>query len=370
MQVYLHSHFLFLAYDIFTTSNIPSLSGSTQTTATSYNQFSSLSNQPSSQYPIPSNLVPHNLFPPCFLPVQQPVLPPTHPQAYLSNPTTLQQWSNPTHAHAPSDFPPPPNPVHFNQQYSVLASHTNTPILHQNSSLSYEQHPLPSLTGGPPHPYHHRLSSQPFPLYSSTDPNSVTTAAATATSHHPLNPPGVHSLTSQVSSMTTISENTPILTQSDSTRHLASTPYHTEQSSYQQFVASHHPRQSYTSNCDAYHSLAALSPPATTPSGVTAPPSPPAHQHPLSPAMQRYVTYLKNFYKNKTTPVYDKEHCLLQVKAKSFINIALVHKEFSQYMSDCDMNEMIMDRLHGYVDAIQQMKTKLPICNVCKKTEW
>ena len=114
----------------------------------------------------------------------------------------LQQWNDPTfaHMHAPSGFPFTPNPVHLNQQYNVLPSHTN---IHQNPSLRYEQHPLSSHSSGSPHPYHHRLSSEPFPLYNSTDPNSVTTAAATATSHHSLNPPDVHSLTSQFSSMTT-----------------------------------------------------------------------------------------------------------------------------------------------------------------------
>ena len=176
------------------TSNVPSPSGSTQATATSHSQFSFFSNQPSSRYPIPPNLLPYDpLFPAYFPPVQQHVLPPTHPQGYLT-----------THAHAPSEFPypPPTNPV---QQYSVLPSHTNTPIRHQNPSLSYEQHPLPPLTGGPPHPYHHRLSSQPFSLYSSTDPNSVTTAAA-ATSHQ-SNPPDVHSLASQFSRMKTSSKN-------------------------------------------------------------------------------------------------------------------------------------------------------------------
>ena len=125
-------------------SNIPLPTGSTQTTATSHNDFSSFSNQPSSCYLIPPNLSPYNPFPPYFLPVQQPVLPPSYPQAYLSSyPNTLQQWNDPTRAHAPSEFsfPLPPNPFRLNQQYSVLPSHTNTPILHQNPSFSYEQHP-------------------------------------------------------------------------------------------------------------------------------------------------------------------------------------------------------------------------------------
>ena len=170
------------------TSSIPS-PGSTQTTARSHDQFSSFSNQPSPCYPIQPKLSPYNPFPPYFPPVQQPALPPSYPQASLySYPYTLQQGNDQTRAHASSYFPPPTtNPVHLNQQYSVLPSHTNTPILHQNPSLSYEQHPLPSHSSGPPHSYYHRPSSQPFPFYSSTDPNGVTTAAATATSHHSLN---------------------------------------------------------------------------------------------------------------------------------------------------------------------------------------
>ena len=84
-----------------------------------------------------------------------------------------------------------------------------------------------------------------------------------------------------------------------------------------------------------------------------------------SPCLQRYVTYLKQLYIAKKTPVYDKESTLLYFKAKSFINIALVHKNVKR-MTDRDKNEMIMDRLHGYVDAIQKKRTKLNFSNVCK----
>ena len=35
-------------------------------------------------------------------------------------------------------------------------------------------------------------------------------------------------------------------------------------------------------------------------------------------------------------------------------------------MIDSDKNEMLMDRLHGHVDAIQKKKTKLRMCDVCK----
>ena len=358
----MHSHFLFfIAYDMIT-SSISSPSGPTETTSTSHNQFSSFANQLSSHHPMPPNLLPYNPFPPYH--VQQPVLPPSYPQAYHSSyPYTLQQGNDPTHAHALSDFPPPPNPVHLNQQYSVLPSNTNTTILHQNPSLSCEQHPSPSHPSCPLHDhlYHHKLSSQPSPLYSSTDPNSVTTAAPTATSHHSLNPPDVHSLTSKLSSITTSPKKTPMHTLSDSTHRPSRFPYHTEQSFHQKSFPLHYSRQSYTSTRNstitAYHTLAPPSPPVTTPSGATASPSAPEN-HLLSPAMQRYVRYLKNVYKNKRTPVYDKEHSLLHVKAKSFINIALVHKHSLQYGNNSVRNEMIMDRLHGHVDVIQETKTK------------
>ena len=81
--------------------------------------------------------------------------------------------------------------------------------------------------------------------------------------------------------------------------------------------------------------------------------------------LQCYVEYLKEFYTQKRTPVYDKEPLLLQFKSKSYINIALVHKNFRTTDSD-KKNEMIMDRLCGHVDAIQKKKTELNICDVCK----
>ena len=79
--------------------------------------------------------------------------------------------------------------------------------------------------------------------------------------------------------------------------------------------------------------------------------------------LQKYIKHLKNIFANKKTPVYDKEHSLLQVKAKSFINIALVHKDSAK----CSTNdELLMDRLHGHIDAIQERKTKLVFSDVCK----
>ena len=77
------------------------------------------------------------------------------------------------------------------------------------------------------------------------------------------------------------------------------------------------------------------------------------------------MTYLTQQYLAIKTPVYDKESTLLYFKAKSFINIALVHKNVKT-MTDIDKKEMIMDRLHGHVDAIQKKKTIINFSNVCK----
>ena len=85
-----------------------------------------------------------------------------------------------------------------------------------------------------------------------------------------------------------------------------------------------------------------------------------------SSCLQRYVTYLKQLYIAIRTPVYDKESDLLKFKSKSYINIALVDKNSAKTMTDSDKKEMIMDRLHGHVDAIQKKKTKLNFSNVCK----
>ena len=104
---------------------------------------------------------------------------------------------------------------------------------------------------------------------------------------------------------------------------------------------------------------------STAASPSVAPPPPPATT--ASPCMQRYVTYLKQLYIDNT-PLYDKESSLLHYKAKQFINIALVHKNVKT-MTESVKNEMIMDRLHGHVDAIQKKKTTLNFSNVCKCDE-
>ena len=103
---------------------------------------------------------------------------------------------------------------------------------------------------------------------------------------------------------------------------------------------------------------------STAASPSVAPPPPPATT--TSPCLQRYVTYLKEFYTSIKTPVYDKESDLLKFKSKSFINIALVDKDSAKSMTDSDKNEMIMDRLHGHIDAIQKKKRKINFSNVCK----
>ena len=84
--------------------------------------------------------------------------------------------------------------------------------------------------------------------------------------------------------------------------------------------------------------------------------------------MLQYVKYLKSIYLKRMMPVYDKEFTQIQFKAKSFINLALVHKKDLSGRDNCliDSNEMIMDRLHGNVDEIMLKKTPLQICDVCR----
>ena len=86
--------------------------------------------------------------------------------------------------------------------------------------------------------------------------------------------------------------------------------------------------------------------------------------HSLSTCFQRYVKYLKDVYIHKAIPIYDKEDDLLKVKAKSFINIAVVYKDSGE--SEIDDDEKVMDRLHGHVDSIQKKKTKLHMSDVGK----
>ena len=369
-----------------------------QATATSQKPFPSFSNQPSSCYPIAPNLLPYNPFPPYFLPVQQPVLPPYYPQAYPSPfPYTLKRENDPTCAHASSEYPSPLS-VHPDQQYSVLPSHTNTPILHQNPSLSYERHHPPPLNCGPPPPQRPRLDS---PHLTSFTPTS------TAVAHHSLAPPTPATTilspqlllnttaTSQVTPYTPSREDTlhqctshvplsqyltpsctpsPLSTSTSQVTSYIPSPAieHSLQQRTSHSTLSQHPIPSYTPSLlpsTAVHLPAPPSPSATTPSGVTGSSSAPAHRQSLSPYLQQYVQHLKNRYISIDTPVYDKEQGLLQAKVKSFINIALVHKDSPKYMIDSDKNEMLMDRLHGHVDAIQKKKTKLRMCDVCKSQD-
>ena len=84
--------------------------------------------------------------------------------------------------------------------------------------------------------------------------------------------------------------------------------------------------------------------------------------------MLQYVKYLKSIYLKRMMPVYDKEFTQIQFKAKSFINLALVHKKDLPGTDNCliDSNEMMLDRLHGNVDEIMLKKTQLQICDVCR----
>ena len=103
---------------------------------------------------------------------------------------------------------------------------------------------------------------------------------------------------------------------------------------------------------------------STAASTSVAPPPPPATI--ASPCLQRYVTHLKKLYSSRKAPEKDKDINLLKFKSKSFINIALVHKDSGKTMAESEKNEMFMDRLHGHVDAIQKKKTPLKFINVCK----
>ena len=89
----------------------------------------------------------------------------------------------------------------------------------------------------------------------------------------------------------------------------------------------------------------------------------PALQHYHSPpSLQQYAQYLRDIYSRRAS-ISDKKLTLLKVKAKSFINIVLVHKES---VSDDDNDEMLMDRLHGHIDDIEKKKTTLELSDVCK----
>ena len=89
------------------------------------------------------------------------------------------------------------------------------------------------------------------------------------------------------------------------------------------------------------------------------------HQRPLSPSLQQYVKHLQIAYISEDNPAYDKEHDLLQTKAKSFIKNDLVHKNIPKYMSEKVKKELMEKKQLGQVEAIQNLKKVLPICDVC-----
>ena len=90
---------------------------------------------------------------------------------------------------------------------------------------------------------------------------------------------------------------------------------------------------------------------------------------PLSHYLKKYAKYIREIYRGsrRRTPIFDEKLQELKVKAKSYINIVLVHKE-SINVADAhdDTNEMLMDRLHGHIDGINRKKTTLELSDVCK----
>ena len=89
------------------------------------------------------------------------------------------------------------------------------------------------------------------------------------------------------------------------------------------------------------------------------------HEYSLSPSLQQYVKHLKGAYSVEYTPVYDKEHDLLKTKAKSFIDIALAHKNIMTYNLDSVENEIIQNNLLRLIKALQSKKKPLKICDTC-----
>ena len=77
------------------------------------------------------------------------------------------------------------------------------------------------------------------------------------------------------------------------------------------------------------------------------------------------MKHLKGVYSVEYTPVYDKEHDLLKTKAKSFIDIALAHKNIMTYNLDCVENEIIQNNLLRLIKALQSKKKPLKICDTC-----
>ena len=77
------------------------------------------------------------------------------------------------------------------------------------------------------------------------------------------------------------------------------------------------------------------------------------------------MKHLKGVYSVEYTPVYDKEHDLLKTKAKSFIDIALAHKNIMTYNLDSVENEIIQNNLLRLIKAMRSKRKPLKICDTC-----
>ena len=263
----------------------------------------------------------------------------------------MTQQPNPYLALQHGYFPPPPllTSIYANQHSKVPSYQTTSANTHTHSSqFSHDpSHDGPSL------PQRTRLGTPSF--------NSFTTGTA----HHS-------------SSHVTHSHSTPFspahVGQSSSSGTISSRPapsYDLPPSNYPRLVTApssplttfHGPTSTVVLHTAGPHRDPGYESTSTAASPSVAPPPP--HATTASPYMQRYVKYLRQLYVDTKTPVYDKESSLLYFKAKEFINIALVHKSVKT-MAESDKEEMIMDRLHGHVNAIQKKKTKLNFNTVCK----
>ena len=305
-----------------------------------------------------------------------PYYPSPHQQPHLPYPLPyhMTQQPNPYLALQHGYFPLPPFFSLYPNQHSIVPSYqtTSANTLTHSSQFSHD----PSHDG-PPLPQRPRLGTPSL--------NPFTTGTAHHSSSHvthslstPFSPAHVGQSSDTIpssSSGTTSSRPTPshpspyssCASPQHSPSHGLAPPKHprlvTAPSS--PLTTLHEPTSTVVLHTAGPHRDPGYQSTSSAASPSVAPPPPPATT--ASPCMQRYVTYLKDQYISRKTPVYDKESNLLQFKSKSFINIALIDKESAKKnMTKNVKNEMIMDRLHGNVDAIQKKKTKINFSNVCK----
>ena len=225
----------------------------------------------------------------------------------------------------------PTHPSLFN--YNVPSYQTTTAnTLTHSSQFSHD----PSHDG-PPLPQRPRLGT---PSLAMADPLATATAYHSS-SHvtHSLSTPfsshiGQSSDTIPSSSGTTSSRppshpspfsSSDITSSQHSPSHGLPPPYHPRlDTTPSSPLTTLHPTSTVVLHTAGPHQDTGYNSTSTAASPSVAPPPPPATT--ASPCLQQYVTYLKQLYITKKTPVYDKESSLLYFKAKSFINIALVHK--------------------------------------------